>query len=369
MAEDEGGEKTEQPTGRRVSQSREEGMVPRSIELSQVLSMSTAFLVLGRVSPALWTKLKVLCTAGFTSSYGRQPITVNDIRIQFVGLAFYLLPEILTLLIASAVVGALSTLLQTNFNWSTKLLKPKWMHLNPLAGIKRIFSVQNAVQLLKSVAKLAIIGPLAYFSFVDFFPQMLTLIDLPLSQLLPFTGIAAGTIFWRIMKLMLVLSILDYVYQRYRIGKQMMMSKQEVKDERLSTEGDESMRMKIRYKGFERIRKRMLQNVKTADVVVTNPTTYAVALKYSPEAGAAPKVVAKGKNHLCHRIKELARENGVPVIERKTLARALYAAVEVGQEIPYELYAAVAELLAYVFRLKGKMPFRKKPQPEKPAQG
>ena len=160
------------------------------------------------------------------------------------------------------------------------------------------------------------------------------------------------------MSFLFVLGILDLIWQKYNTKRQQKMSKQEVKDEKKSVEGDEQTKRKIVQIGMRRARDRMLANVPLADVVVTNPTHFAVALSYTNETGA-PRVIAKGKNHLAQRIKKIAKENGVPVVERKPLARALFKSVEVGHEIPYELFKAVAELLAYVYRLKGKIPARR----------
>ena len=170
------------------------------------------------------------------------------------------------------------------------------------------------------------------------------------------------------MKYLLCLGIVDFLWNRYRTKKRLMMSKQEVKDEKKATEGDETMRRRIIAIGLQRARDRMFLAVPKADVIVTNPTHIAVALAYTAEAGSAPRVVAKGKGHIAERIKDLGRKHGVPIIERKPLARALFQTVEVGQEIPYELFKTVAEVLAYVYRLKGKFPGRnrKQIQPQQP---
>jgi len=364
MAEEEGaGEKTEQPTSRRMTQSRSEGMVPKSADLSQLLSMITSVYMLQTVAPSLWVKLQVVFKNGFTSPMGTSHWTTVELRFQLINLIAFLLPDILILLGSVAFVGALSTLLQTNFLWSSKLLRPRFSMLNPVTGLKKIFSLQNTVQVFKALAKLAIIGPVAYFGIMGIFPEFFSLMDLPLKSLLPYTAQAAQKIFNDIAQLLLVLALADLAWQRYSVGKKLKMSKQEVTDEAKSTEGDEKTKMKIRQKALARARQRMLQAVKSADVVVTNPTHYAVALSYSTTPGAAPTVVAKGGDHLAFRIRELAKTHGVPVLERKLLARTLYANVEVGHEIPYELYAAVAEVLAYVFKLKGRNPFKNKKQP------
>jgi len=361
MAEEgDSGEKSEAPTGRRVSQSREQGMVARSQDLSQVLSMMTAVVVLQTMAPTLWAKLQVVFRWGFTSGLGTKQWTSEELKYQFLTLVYFLLPDLLVLMGLVAFVGSITTLLQTNFLWSSKLLRPRFSMLNPVNGLKRIMSIQNLVNLMKSVAKLSLIGPIAYFGLMGIFPQFFSLMDLPLNQLFPYAAAAGSKIFWEITKYLLMLALLDYAYQKYSVSKKLKMSRFEVEDEKKSTDGDEKTKLKIRFKAMQRVRQRMLQAVKTADVVVTNPTHYAVALNYSDSITGAPIVVAKGADHLAARIRELAKSSDVPVIERKLLARTLYANVEVGHEIPYELYSAVAELLAYVFKLKGRNPFKNK---------
>lgn len=355
MAEQTAGEKTEEPTGRRKSEAREEGQVGRSVDLSNLLGMIGAWLALQSMAPYLWQHIVALTRASFSSRYFSAPLTIQSFQADVLAGTRPLMPDILIILAVAAFCGAGSTAVQTNFLWSWKLLKPKLKAIKPTAGIKRIFSLQNGIQLAKSIAKLFIIGPIAFFAFRDLFPQLVDLTHVPISDQMPYTAFASNYIFWRIVRWLLILAILDLVWQKYYVKKQLKMSKQEVKDEQKSTEGDEGTRRRIRQIAMQRIRKRMLKAVQTADVVVTNPTHIAVALKYSMKRGAAPLVVAKGRGYLAERIKELARSAGVPVVEQKPLARALFKAVEVGQEIPYELYQAVAEILAYVYRLKGKV--------------
>ena len=365
MADDnDSGEKTEAPSGRRVGEARSEGMIARSVELSQVLALIAAFLIIEQLSPRIWEKLQIIFKAGFTSRYGTESWTTEDLRYSLYSLLLFIMPELLVLMVVTAFFGAGTTLLQTKFNFSTKMFWPKFSRLNPITGIKRLFSLQNFFHLLKAIAKFAIIAPIGYFAFFDLFPQMISLMSVPIRQHLSVTGMAMGLIFWRIIKLMLVLSILDYAWQYWRTSKQLKMTKVEVKEERKTTEGDERTKMIIRQRAMQRVRQRMMQNVKNADVVVTNPTHFAVALSYSLKKGSAPKVVAKGKGHMAQRIKAIAREHGIPCVERKPLARALFKMVEVGHEIPYDLYAAVAELLAYVYKLRGRSPFRRNPSPK-----
>ncbi len=357
-AEDEnGGEKTEKPSGKRISQARSQGTVAKSNDLSQVVGIIGAYIGLQYLTPLLWLDMQTVLRRSLTS-YTNTPLTQANLQSGFLGVLWLVGPEVLLLMVVAAFFGAGSMAVQTNFLFSTALLKPKWTHINPIAGIKRIFTVANLVNLLKAFAKLAIIGPVAYFAFAHLFPQLIGLMDAPLDHLLPFTSFATTYIFRRVMQLLLLLAILDYAYQWWSTNRQLKMTKVEVKEEQKAVEGDEATKMAIRSKALTRARQRMLKAVRTADVVVTNPTHLSVALSYDLKPGAAPKVVAKGRGYMALRIREIAQEAGVPIVERKPLARALFKSVEVDQVIPYELYAAVAELLAYVYRLKGRNPFR-----------
>jgi flagellar biosynthetic protein FlhB len=315
------------------------------------------------MSPYLWEDLKLITSAAFTTRYTfEEPITVGAIQTHYLSLVGLLLPDLMIIWVVTAFFGAGAMAAQTKFLFSTKLLKPKWSNINPVSGLKRLFSMRNMVNVIKAVAKLAIICPIAYFAFFDLFPEFLRLMDIPITDLLPFTAKACNYIFWKIIFLLLILAILDYLYNFWEWKQNIKMSKTEVKEESKATEGDMKTKNRIKAIGMQRLRQLMIQSVPEADVVVTNPTHIAVALKYDLKSGGAPKVVAKGKAHLAENIKKIAREHKIPVIERKPLARALYKAVEVGQEIPYEFYKAVAELLAYVYRIKGKNPLKGRPR-------
>ncbi len=370
MAEEEGdsGEKTEAPSGRRAAHARTQGMVGQSPEFSQVIGMLAAFYALCYIAPHLWQDIELILKGAFTSRYMREPISVPILHTQFLGLLYVLLPKLFLLLAVAAFFGAGSMLLQTNFNFSLTLLKPKLRAIAPLAGIKRIFSLANLFNLTKQLIKLCIIAPVAYSAFIQFVPSFLTMMDMPITEILPLTAVMADTVFQQIMKYLFIIACIDLAWNKWRTKRKLMMSKQEAKDEKKASDGDEGSRRRIINIGMSRIRERMMKNVPKADVVVTNPTHIAVALSYSAEPGSAPKVVAKGKGHVAERIKEIARRHGVPVVERKPLARALFKMVEVDREIPVELFKAVAEILAYVYRLKGKNPLknrkpRQQPQP------
>lgn len=358
--ENDTGQKTEQPTGKRKSQARSDGIIARSVDLSQVMGLIAAFLALQHLSPYIWHNLIILFNYCLSGELYAGKLDVPAVKQSFLIILRLFAPVIFLLFAIAAFFGAGCTAIQTNFLWSPKLFKPKFNMINPVAGIKRIISKQNVVNLIKQILKLAIIFPIAYQAFLKLFPGFFSLIDVPISDLLPFTSYAAGVVFWRIISLLFVLAIADYIWQRYTTRKTLMMTKVEIKEERKSIEGDEQTKVKIRARALQRARMRMMDAVKKADVVVTNPTHLAVALHYTMERGSAPKVVAKGRGHMAEKIKQVARTSGVPVIERKSLARALFRGVEIGQSIPYELYAACAEIYAYVFKLKRRPPLKRK---------
>ncbi len=351
-----GEEKTEDPTERRITEARKDGNVCKSQEISMVFGILAAFISLKIASPLLWKDLKLITTSAFTSRYSfEEPLMINSLQNGFLNLVSLLLPHLMIIWIITAFFGAGAMAVQTKFLFSKKLLVPKLSNVNPIAGLKRLFTMRNFINLIKAILKLAIICPIAYFAFLDLFPEFLNLTNIPIPHLLPYTETAASYIFWKIIFLLLLLAILDYAYNRWEWKQNVKMSKTEVKEESKSTEGDMKTKNRIKQMGMQRIRQLMMQSVPSADVVVTNPTRISVALKYDLKSSKAPTVVAKGKAHLAAHIRELAKENNIPIVERKPLARALYKAVEVGEEIPYEFYKAVAEILAYVYKLKGKM--------------
>ncbi len=356
MSEEGSDDKTEKPTGKKLGEARTQGMVGASADLSNVLSMTAAYIAFQHIIPSLWLGLISLTKASLNfGDYKDGNIESALIKGPLTPL-LHISPLIFIVLLSAALTGALSTLLQTNFLWANKLFKPNFSHLNPISGIKKIFSLSNTFNLFKSIMKLAIIGPIGYYTFIDFFPSLLSLIDVPLDEHLTIGSIAMGNSFVKIITYLLILAILDLIWQKWRTAKKLKMSKQDIKDEAKASEGDESVKRKIISLGLTRARQRMMQDVPKADVIVTNPTHISVALKYDSKLGAAPIVLAKGKGHVALRIREIAKANNVPIVEKKPLARALFASVEVGKEIPYDLFKAVAEVLAYVYRLKGKRP-------------
>ena len=250
------------------------------------------------------------------------------------------------------VVTLLVSIVQVGWKVSTKPMKPELSKLNPLNGFKRIFSKDSLFELVKSILKIVIIIYIAYTSIKDNANDLFALYDLGLNQAVALVGTLIINTGIKISIVYLVIGLADFIYQKHKFNEDMKMTKQEVKDEYKNTEGDPQIKGRQRRKMQEVSQKRMMQDVPKADVVITNPTHFAVALKYEAEVSSAPVVLAKGEDYLAQKIKEVARENKIEIVENKPLARMLYHNVDVGAEIPPELYQAVAEVLAAVYKVK-----------------
>jgi flagellar biosynthesis protein FlhB len=335
-----------------MQQLRKEGQLFVSQEVLHAVVLMTGFLVLKQLWNPLLQDMKRVLRSSFGLIANTEPLTVSRLHDGFVGLLLLLGPEIFLLVGAVALSASAAVMLQTQWNIKEKKIDVRFSGLNPVAGIMRIFSPQGAITTGKALLKLLLIIPVGYFVLKQYAHDMVRLVLMHIEDVFSFTGAALDSAFWRIFYLLLAFAIFDYVYGRFRWLKQNKMTKQEVKDEQRSVEGDEATKRRIQQKGLARIAQRIAQTVPKADVVITNPTHYAIALKYDRGTMRAPIVVAKGVDHLALRIREIAKESGVPIVERKALARALYASTKPGTEIPYELFKAVAEVLAYVYRLK-----------------
>ncbi len=345
-------ERTELPTERRLEELRKEGTVPLSQDMVTVISMTVAFVLIQYGWQYLYHDLQRVMTMSFSLIKNPEPLTVETLHSGFTSLLIMIGPKLLLLFVIIALLAALIVMLQTKWNVKEKKIAFKFSKLNPLEGVQRIFSIQNWGNTLKAIAKLAIILPIGYYALKKFAPDMVVLIHTSVENLMSYTGDAMSYLFWQILKVLVVLAILDYFWTKHHWLKNAKMTKDEVKDEKKSLEGDEATKRKIQAKGLSRIAQRIRQSVPQADVVITNPTHYAIALKYDRSSMAAPQILAKGKGFLALKIREIAKESGVPIVERKPLARALYATGEVGKAIPYELFRAVAEVIAYVYKLK-----------------
>ena len=243
---------------------------------------------------------------------------------------------------------------QVKWKVTTKPLKPKLNKLNPISGFKKIFSLSKLFELVKSIAKIAVIFGVAYSTIMGELDTMKILYDMELFSAVIYISNFVINMGIKISAVYLLIGFVDYLYQKFKFKKDMKMSKQEVKDEYKQQEGDPQVKGKIKSKMRETSMRRMMQNMPDADVVITNPTHFACAIKYDKEKAAAPVLIAKGADHLAQKLKDIAKEHNVPIVENKPLARMLYYNVDIDAEIPQELYQMTAEVLAYVYQLKNK---------------
>lgn len=354
-----GGEKTEPATEKKLREAREDGKVSKSKELVFAFDLIVFFLLLKIFVSFLGDGFEET----FRYTYGSMGTLAKQSAGSFSegeAAAFIssILLEILKLLLPFLVFGFAVTvivnILQVGWKVTGKPLKAKPDKFNPINGMKRIISKDSIFELVKSIIKIALIIYVAYTAIKDDAQKIFVLYDMPLNQALAFCGSVIINAGLKISIVYLVVGLADFIYQKYRFKEDMKMTKQEVKDEYKNTEGNPEIKGRQRQRMREASRQRMMQDVPKADVVITNPTHLAVAIKYDAEKAKAPVVLAKGEDYLAQKIREKAKENGIEIVENKPLARMLYANVEIGEEIPPELYQAVAEILAMVYNMKNK---------------
>ena len=358
--EGEGGEKTEEPTTKKLDDARKEGQVAKSKEIANGLGLLALFLIL-----KFWVgSMGISFLETFSYVYGLIPevskLIGNPIpRLSMTSVlqnAVLIMGKIVwPIFLIGFLIAFVSDYVQVKWKPTGKPLQPKFSKLNPVNGFKKIISVNSLVELIKSIAKIFIIFYMSYSYLSGVWEQLYELYDMELMPAIILIGDVVTNLGIRISALYMVLAFADYVYQKLKFRKDMKMTKQEVKEEYKNTEGNPEIKGKIRSKMREASQRRMMQSLPEADVVITNPTHYAVAIKYDPDTSPAPIVIAKGEDYLAQKIKETAREHSIEIVENKPLARMLYANVEIGAEIPPELYQAVAEVLAFVYHLKGKI--------------
>ena len=347
-------ERTEKATPKRRQEARKKGQVAQSREVSSALILMFALGALYFAGPYSYHALRNLVREllqGIASAATIHPAGLHHLLGEIMGqFALVVTP----LMVAVFVAGLAANIAQVGFMVTGEALSPKFSKINPIQGLKRLFALRSLVELTKSLLKIMLVGGIAYLVVareVDQFPGMIQ-VDVPV--LFNYIGRLAFKVCLNVAIAMLLLAALDYGYQRWQFEKNMMMTKEEVKEEYKQLEGDPKIKARIRSIQMETARRRMMEAVPEATVVITNPTHFAVALQFVSGQMEAPKVVAKGAGLVAQRIKELAREHEVPVVEDKPLARSLYKTVDIDQAIPVELYQAVAEILAYVYRLKGR---------------
>ncbi len=355
-----GGEKTEEPTAKKREDTRKDGKVPKSKELSSGVELIALFLILkfwighmGENFMEIFAEIYEKIPA-YTTYWGGN-IIKEDYRILVNHVLIQILIQLLPFFVVGVIIAVGINMLQFRFKISTKPLQPKFSKLNPVSGMKRLFSKDKIIELLKSIAKVVLIMYVVYSTIKGDWVYLMKFYEMPLNQAIELIGNIVINMGLKISLVFMVIAFVDLFYQRRKFNNDIKMTKQEVKDEYKNSEGDPQIKGKIRSKMREASQRRMMQDVPKADVVITNPTHFAVAIRYDASEAPAPVVLAKGADYLAQKIKEIARENHVEIVENKPLARMLYANVDVGQEVPPELYQAVAEVLALVYKMQGRI--------------
>lgn len=352
-----GGEKTEPATAKKLKEARDDGKVAKSRELNSALDLIVLFLVLKIFVSYVGNNL----ISVFTYVYKMIPdflrnnsaeMTSKSVTALFNVIFGISAKIVLPFFAFGFIVAILINIVQVGWKVTTKPLQPKADKFNPINGFKRMFSKDSLFELLKSIAKILVIIYVAYTSIKDKADNIFLLYDIPLMQAVILCGTIIIDAGFKISMVYLVIGLLDFAYQKHKFNEDMKMTKQEVKDEYKNTEGNPEIKGRQKQRMREASQRRMMQDVPKADVVITNPTHLAVAIKYDAETAKAPVVLAKGEDYVAMKIREAAKENQIEIVENKPLARMLYANVDIGQEIPPELYQAVAEVLAMVYNMK-----------------
>ena len=344
-----GGEKTEEPTAKIRADARKKGQVGRSQELNTAFVLLVGFFTLKLLWDSIYLSIASYTTYVFTNL--NQSVDTENIIHIFIGIIVVLAKTAFPVMFAIMLIGLAINFFQVGLTFNTESIEFKLDKLNPINGFGRIFSKRSLVELAKSFFKILVIG---FFLYRFIHEQILAMPQFMFFDLTTSLALVAEIIFqmaFIVIGVIMIMALMDYGYQKWQTTQDLKMTKQEVKDEMKQSEGDPQIKGKIRQKQRQMAMARMMKEVPKADVIVTNPTHYAIALSYQ-QGMSAPLVVAKGQDLVAQRIKEIAREARVPIIENKPLARAIYAAVQIGDVIPQELYQAVAEVLAYVYRLK-----------------
>ena len=353
MADNEQGqEKTEQATDKRREESREKGQVAKSREIPSVAVLFACLIYFYFNSVGLLQKLMAMMSSCFRTA-GQVAINMDNapsLLNGYIFKVFFLLSPLLGLI---CLVALAANVLQIGMLFSASAIQPEFSKLNPFKGLKNLLSLRSVVELLKNIIKMSIVGFVSYQVIGDEIKNCLPLAELSVWGIMIYMGRISFRILITTCWVLVLLAILDYLYQRWEYEKGLRMSRQEIKDEFKNTEGNPAIKGRIRRLQREMARKRMMAAVPTADVVITNPTHLAVALKYDQKK-SAPCVVAKGAGLIAQRIREVARENNIPLVEDKPLAQVLYKVVKVEELIPENLYRSVAEILAYVYSLRRK---------------
>ncbi len=354
MGKDSFQEKTEKATPRRREQAREEGKVTKSMELNSAAIILLGFTAIYAFGPNISMQAKDMM-----SNIMRNAPSIANSDPSYMTLItnsmFTFFSIIMPILVVMVIIALVVNIAQVGIKISSKAMEPKFDKLDVIQGLKKLFSTKSLVQLIRDSLKLLVFGYVGYLAIESEFESFFLLIDKPIYEIAKTMAILSLRVAMKIGGIILVIGILDYFYQKYELEKSIRMTKQEIKEEYKDTEGSPQLKSRIRQLQREMSQNRMMEAVPMADVVVTNPTHIAVALKYDSGEMSAPFVVAKGERLVAQKIKDIAYKNNIPVIEDKPLARTLFKMCDVGQMVPLNLYRAVAEIMAYVYKLKGKV--------------
>lgn len=354
-----GGEKTEPATDKKLRDARKEGQVAKSKEIGNAFSLLALFLVLkyyvGQMGKSFIEVFNGIYKQipNFVKMYDGE-IPVNYMMTTLRSVIIKMLIIMGPVLIIGVIVAIICDVAQVKWSPTGKPLQPKFSKMNPLKGFKKIISKDAIVELVKSLLKIGLIIYVVYSYLQDQYHQIFLLYDISLYEAIALIGQLVIDLGIRVSAVYIIIGLLDFAYQKFKFKTDMKMTKQEIKDEYKDQEGDPQVKGKQKQRMREASQRRMMQSLPEADVIITNPTHYAVAIKYDAEKYEAPIVLAKGEDYLAQRIKDVAKENNIEIVENKPLARMLYANVEVGGLVPPELYQAVAEILALVYNLQGK---------------
>ena len=357
FANDEGGEKTEEATPKKLDDARKEGQVAKSQELGTAVTLIALFgslkVFVGFIAekfsstfPEYYNTIETYTKEPFNSNFAEGFVNKAMGNILIICLPMFAIAVVLAVVI---------NVFQVKWQPTLKPLMPKFSKINPISGFKRIISLDKLVDLLKAIIKIGVVGYLAYSELSDSAGLVLSFYDMDLFGAVAFIGEKVINFGFKVAIIYLVIGLADYIYQKFKFNKDMRMTKQEIKDEFKQTEGDPKIKGQIRQRMREASQRRMMQQLPEADVVITNPTHLACAIKYDKAKAEAPILLAKGADYLAQKIKEEAKKYDIPIVENKPLARMLYHNVELDEQIPEELYQMTAEVLAYVYSLKEEM--------------
>jgi flagellar biosynthetic protein FlhB len=352
MAEkDEGQEKTEQGTPKRREEAREKGRVAKSREVSSVAILGASLIYFYFNASGLLEKISAIM-ASILRSAGRVTISIDNVQALFAGILFKVFIILFPFFLIIFIISILSNLIQVGVLFSASSIQPEWSKVDPLKGFERLFSMNSFVEFIKNILKMVIIGCVSYLVIRSEVEGCLPLADQTVWEIMIYMGRITFKILLTTCLALILLAILDYAYQRWEYEKGLRMSRQEIKEEFKNSEGDPAVKARIKRLQREMSRKRMMAAVPQADVVITNPTHLAVAIRYDRQTRVAPYVVAKGAGVIAEKIRELARQEHIPIVENKPLAQVLYKMVRIDDMIPEDLYRSVAEVLAFVYNLK-----------------